>query len=413
MSYLSRLLEQRQRIPDILSLDGILRLMTGPDVYTGKLVNPTTALQLTAVYACIRLISETFATLPALVYRRLGNGKTRAQNHSLYSVIHDISNPEQTSVEYRETCQAHLLLYGHSFSEISRNGAGQVKALWPIIPTRVYTQRNARNEIVYLVDTSGQPVQSGQPARYARLSSDRVLHVSAMLGLSPISQARQALGMAMAAEEYGARFFANDSRPGGVLEHPGHLSDEASERLRVSWEASSGLANSHRVRLLEEGMKWQQIGIPPEEAQFLETRKFQVAEIARLFRVPPHMIGDLDRATFSNIEHQSIEFVTHSIRPWLVRWEQAIDKTLLTDSERENYFVEFLVDGLLRGDITSRYTAYATGRQNGWLNADEIREFENMNPIPDGSGETYLINGNMQPIPQPGEVVTENANPPA
>jgi len=391
MSYLSQLFEPRslERPSTPLSQQALAEILGGQAVYSGSVVNASTALQTVAVYACVRLISETFATLPALVYRRLARGKERATEHPLYSVLHDIANPEQTSVEYRETCQAHVLLFGHSYSEITRNSAGEVKALWPITPSRVTMERNARNELVYVV---ALPEGGNQ-----RISSNRMLHISAMLGLSPIAQARQAIGLAMATEEYGARFFSNSAKPSGVLEHPGHLSDDASRRLREQYQTNyGGLSNAHKIAILEEGMKWTQIGIPPEDAQFLETRKYQTTEIARLFRVPPHMIADLEHATFSNIEHQSIDFVTHTMRPWLVRWEQGENKALLTETERRTYFIEYLVDGLLRGDIQSRYSAYATARQNGWLNGNEIREFENMNPY-DG-GDEYLVNGNMIPV---------------
>src|SRR3990172_3856239 len=301
MTYLTQLLERRslERPTTPITMSALADILGGSPSVTGKVVNPSTALQLVAVYACIRLISETFATLPAHVYRRLARGKERFPEHALYQVIHNIANPEQTSVEYRETCQAHILMWGKSYSEISRNGAGEIKALWPIIPTRVTEGRNARNELVYQVT-----LPDGKPQT---LAARRILKVSGFLDLSPISQAREALGLTMAAEEYGARFFSNDSRPGGLLEHPGQLSPEAQERLRTQYESTSGgLANKHRVAILEEGMKWQQVGLAPEDSQFLETRKFQINEIARLFRVPPHMIADLERATFSNIEHKSI-----------------------------------------------------------------------------------------------------------
>lgn len=222
-----------------------------------------------------------------------------------------------------------------------------------------------------------------------------------LVGLSPIAVARQAIGLGLAAEEFGARFFGNGTNLGGVVKHPGKLSDQAAKNLRSSInETYSGLGQSHRVMLLEEGMDFVKVGIPPEDAQFLETRKFQVEEIARIFRVPPHMIGELSRATFNNIEHQSIEFVVHTIRPWLVRWEQVMKWKLFLPSERKSFFAEFVVDGLLRGDIKNRYAAYAIGRQNGWLSADDIREMENLNPLPDGQGQIYLVNGNMVPINQ-------------
>jgi HK97 family phage portal protein len=302
---------------------------------------------------------------------------------------------------------AHILLWGHCYAEISRNGAGEVKALWPITPTRVRPFRNKRNDLMYQVNLSETPTAS-MPATVQNLSADRVLHVSGVLGLSPIGQAREALGLTMAAEEYGARFFSNDSTPGGVLEHPGQLSGDAQIRLRNQIEAQTrGLSNKHRMMVLEEGMKWTQMGLPPEDSQFLETRKFQVGEIARIFRVPPHMIGDVDRSTSwgSGIEQQTIGFIIYSVRSWLVRWEQEENKTLLSEDERKNYFVEYLVDGLLRGDIQSRYQAYSIARQNGWMNGNEIRELENQNPAK--GLDIYLVNGNMTPVDKAG------AQPPA
>ena len=335
MSYLTQLLEPRSLESDTpINNTTLGAILGGYTATTGKSVNVTTAMQLVAVYACIRLISEAVATLPLHLYRRLEQGKERAPEHSLYPVLHDIPNPEMTSVELRETVQAHMLLWGVGYCEVVRNGAGQVKQLWPIIPTRVRPFRNTRNELVYRVTLPDNHFQT--------LRADRILRMSALLGLSPIGQAREALGLTMAAEEYGARFFANDSRPGGLLEHPGQLSTEASARLRNSWEESQkGLTNAHRIAILEEGLKWVQVGIAPEDAQFLETRKYQLDEIARLYHVPPHMIGDLDRATWANIEHLSIDFVVNTLRPWLVRWEQAIHKTLLVESMTDAFYLNW------------------------------------------------------------------------
>jgi HK97 family phage portal protein len=240
------------------------------------------------------------------------------------------------------------------------------------------------------------------------LTSEQVLHIPGLgfdgiKGYSPIHMAREAIGLALATEEFGARFFGNGARPGGILEHPGVVKDP--EKLRKSWEeVYKGIKNSHKIAVLEEGMKYHEIGIPPEDAQFLETRRFQLNEICRIFRVPPHLVGDLTRATFSNIEHQSIEFVVHTIRPWLVRWEQAITKCLLREGERKIYFPKFTVDGLLRGDFKARMEGYAIGRQNGWLSANDIRELEDLNPIPEEQGgDLYLVNGNMIPAKSAGE----------
>ena len=231
-------------------------------------------------------------------------------------------------------------------------------------------------------------------------ASERIFHIPGLSfnginGISPIEQAREAIGLALATEEFGAKFFSNGARPGGVLEHPGVVKDP--ERIRESWnKVYQGTRNSHKIAVLEEGMKYHEIGIPPEQAQFLQTRKYQLNEICRIFRVPPHLVGDLERSTFSNIEHQSIDFVTHTIRPWLVRWEQAIYKSLLNEQERRLYYAKFNVDGLLRGDFATRMQGYATARQNGWMSINDIRSLEDMNPIPsEQGGDDYLVNGNM------------------
>ncbi len=234
-----------------------------------------------------------------------------------------------------------------------------------------------------------------------------VLHIpglgfDGLVGYSPIAMAKNAIGMAIACEEYGAKFFANGAAPGGVLEHPGTIKDP--QRVRESWQSTfGGSGNANKIAVLEEGMKYTPIGISPEQAQFLETRKFQINEIARIFRVPPHMVGDLEKSSFSNIEQQSLEFVKYTLDPWVVRWEQSIMRMLLTPEEKKRYFVKFNVEGLLRGDYASRMTGYATARQNGWMSANDIRELENMDRIPaEDGGDLYLINGNMLPLQNAG-----------
>lgn len=399
MTFLDKLIEQRaslERPTTPLTWQALADLFNGATSAAGKAVSPSTAMQVTAVYACVTLLSETFGSLPALVYRRLERGKERASNHSLYPVVHDLPNPECTSIDFRSTLMAHVLLYGHGYAEVVRNGAGQVKQLWPIPAWRVSAVRNSRDELVYEIR-----LPDGAPQH---MRMDRVLHIQAPLGLSPIAQAREALGLTMAAEEYGARFFSNNSTPGGMIEHPGQLSLDAQNRLKTQIESQTrGLSNAHRLLFLEEGMKWHQVGLNPQDSQFLETRKFQVGEIARLFRVPPHMIGDVEKSTSwgTGIEQQNLGFITYSLRSWLVRWEQEMNKTLLTEAERRQYFVEFLVDGLLRGDAKTRYSNYHTARQDGWLSGNDIRELENMNPAPGLDG--YLVNGNMIPVDQAGK----------
>ena len=327
--------------------------------------------------------------------------------HPLFTILHDAPNPEMTSFVFRETLMVHLLLWGNAYAQILRDRAGRVAGLYPLLPNRMSVNRDEAGRLYYTYQRVTEENPNFRRGGEVTLSSADVLHIpglgfDGLIGYSPIAMARNAVGMTLACEEYGASFFANGARPGGVLQHPGVLKDPA--KLRESWQAVyGGSANTGKVAVLEEGMTYQQIGIPPEEAQFLETRKFQVDEIARLYRIPPHMVGDLDKSSFSNIEQQSLEFVKYTLNPWVVRWEQALQKSLLLPEERKRYFIRFNVDGLLRGDYQSRMQGYAVGRQNGWLSANDIREMEDMNPIPaEEGGDTYLINGNMTKLRDAG-----------
>jgi HK97 family phage portal protein len=366
---------------------------------SGKAVNERTAMQTTAVYACVRILAEAIAGLPLHVYQYNDDGgKQRVPAHPLYALLHDSPNAEMTSFVFRETLMSHLLLWGNAYAQIVRDGRGQVSALYPLLPSNMSVDRAADGELVYTYRADSGTVN---------LRRDDVLHIpglgfDGLIGYSPIAMSKNAIGMAIATEEYGATFFANGANPGGVLEHPGTIKDIA--RVKESWNSQyQGAANAHRIALLEEGMKFQAIGIPPEQAQFLETRKFQISEIARIFRVPPHMLADLERATFSNIEHQSLEFVKYTLDPWVVRWEQSLQKSLILPSEKSRTFIKFNLDGLLRGDYASRMSGYATGRQNGWLSANDIRELEDMNRIPtEDGGDLLLVNGNMLPLKSAG-----------
>ena len=382
---------------------------------SGKTVNERTAMQTTAVYACVRILAEAIAGLPLHIYRyRLDGGKERISQHPLYYLLHNEPNPEMTSFVFRETLMSHLLLWGNAYAQVIRDGLGRVLGLYPLLPNKMDVNRSASGELVYTyyrdVDESGLKPKGG----YITLRRDEVLHIpglgfDGLVGYSPIAMAKNAIGMAMATEEYGASFFANGANPGGVLEHPGVVKDP--KRVRESWNTVyQGSANAHRIAVLEEGMKFHQIGIPPEEAQFLQTRKFQINEIARIFRVPPHMVGDLEKSSFSNIEQQSLEFVKYTLDPWVVRWEQALQQSLLLPSEKPRYFVKFNVDGLLRGDYQSRMSGYATARQNGWMSANDIRELEDMNRIPaEEGGDLYLVNGNMTKLADAGVFANNQA----
>lgn len=381
----------------------------------GKNVSETSAMQMTAVYACVRILSEAVAGLPLHLYRYGERGtKEKAIDHPLYRILHDEPNPEMTSFIFRETLMTHLLLWGNAYAQVIRNGKGEILALYPLMPNRMKVDRDRSGEIVYEYTRSSDDARTSSGSVVLLKSMD-VLHIpglgfDGLVGYSPIAMARNAIGLAMATEEYGAKFFANGATPGGVLEHPGVLKDPA--RVRESWNSVyQGSGNSHRIAVLEEGMKYTPIGIAPNEAQFLETRKFQINEIARIFRVPPHMVGDLEKSSFSNIEQQSLEFVKYTLDPWVVRWEQSIQRSLLTKAEKETMFVKFNVDGLLRGDYASRMNGYAVGIQNGFMSPNDVRELENMDRIPEElGGDRYLCNGNMTPLESAGNWNKENGN---
>ena len=375
---------------------------------SGKPVNERTAMQTTAVYACVRILAEAVASLPLHVYEYQDDGgKKLVHDHPLYYLLHDEPNPEMTSFVFRETLMSHLLIWGNAYAQIIRDGAGRVLGLYPLLPDKMEVQRDDRGNIYYVYSRNSDENPMFKEYGNIKLKAEDVLHIpglgfDGLIGYSPIAMAKNAVGMTLACEEYGASFFANGANPGGVLEHPGVLKDPS--KVRESWNSVyRGVSNAHKIAVLEEGMKYQQIGIPPEEAQFLETRKFQINEIARLYRIPPHMVGDLDKSSFSNIEQQSLEFVKYTLDPWVIRWEQSLQRSLLLPGEKGKYFIKLNVDGLLRGDYQSRMNGYAVGRQNGWFSANDIREMENMNPIPDEEGgNLYLINGAMTKLADAG-----------
>ena len=371
---------------------------------SNKTVTERSSMQVAAVYACVRVLAEAVAQLPLHLYRYTGDGsKEKAINHPLYRLLHDEPNPEMSSFVFRETLMTHLLLWGNAYSQIIRNGKGEVVALYPLMPNRMTVDRDEKGRLYYEYTISDDDAPQ---IKKTILKPSEVLHIpglgfDGLVGYSPIAVAKNAIGLSIATEEYGAKFFANGATQGGILEYPGVIKDPDS--VRDAWNKGFSNSNAHKVAVLEEGMKYTPISISPDEAQFLDTRKFQISEIARIFRVPPHLIGDLEHATFSNIEEQSLEFVTYSLQPWLVRWEQGIHRALLSDEEKKDYFAKFNVDGLLRGDYESRMNGYATARQNGWMSANDIRELENLDRIPaEEGGDLYLINGNMTKLADAG-----------
>ena len=361
----------------------------------GKSVTVQTAIQLSTVYACVRVISETIASLPLCVYQVEGEGTKKATDHPLYRLLHDEPNSEMTSFVLREVMLAHLLLYGNSYCQIIRTGRNRITGLYPLLPDKMNVDRDKNGVLTYVYTTTSGEAVTLAPADVLHIPG---LGFDGIMGYSPIAIEKNAIGLGIAAEEYGSKFFSNGATPSGILTHPNTVKNP--KALREAWmEAYGGSSNANRVAILEEGMTFTRISMPNNEAQFLETRKFQVSEICRIYRVPPHMIGDLDRATFSNIENQSISFAVHTIRPWLVRIEQAMNRALFPEKEKGVFYVRFNMDGLMRGDYKSRMEGYAIGRQNGWLNANDIRELENMNPIPDEEGgNAFLVNGNMVSI---------------
>ena len=362
---------------------------------SGKRVTEQTAMTMSAVYACVRILSETIASLPLHVYEYTNLGSTKAIKHPLYKILHDEPNSEMTSFIFRETLMTHLLLWGNAYAQIIRNGRGDVLGLYPLMPDRIKVDRDDDGEIFYEYRMTSKTI---------KLSNKDVLHIpglgfDGLVGYSPIAMAKNAIGMSISAEEYGAKFFSNGATPSGILEHPGTIKNP--EAMRESWSRGFSGNNSHKVAILEEGMKYTPISISPNEAQFLETRKFQITEIARIFRIPPHMVGDLEKSSFSNIEQQSLEFVKYTLDPWVSRWEQTIVKTLLKEDEKDKYYVKFNV--LLRGDYQSRMNGYSIGRQNGWMSANDIRRLENLDLIPkEEGGDLYLVNGNMLPLEKAG-----------
>ena len=374
---------------------------------SGKSVNERTAMQMTAVYSCVRILAEAVAGLPIHLYRYTdAGGKEKAIDHPLYRLLHDEPNPEMSSFVFRETLMTHLLLWGNAYAQIIRNGKNEVVALYPLMPNKMTVERDSKGQLYYSYNRGSDEAIKDKQQTVILKPSD-VLHIpglgfDGLVGYSPIAMAKNSIGMAIACEEYGAKFFANGATPGGILEHPGTVKDP--QRVRDSWNSAfGGSANANKVAVLEEGMKYTPISISPEQAQFLETRKFQINEIARIFRVPPHMVGDLEKSSFSNIEQQSLEFVKYTLDPWVIRWEQSIQRSLLSQDEKLKYFVKFNLEGLLRGDYQSRMNGYAIGRQNGWMSANDIRELENLDLIPDEEGgNLYLINGNMLPMRNAG-----------
>jgi len=355
-----------------------LDAFAGRETSSGIHINETVALGIPAVYACIRVLTEAIAALPLITYQRFDNGdKERARDFSLYSILHDEPNPLMTSFELRELLVGHLCLRGNAFCYIEREG-GEVVALWPLHPDRVKVRITGR-ELFYEHQTdSDERIYPQEDILHIRgMSSDGIV------GFSPLTLLRDAFGFSKAVQEYASSYFRNDASPGGILSTPNSLSAQAHANLKSAWAAGhQGKGKHHRVAILDSDLKWQSIGISPQDSQLIESQKFSVVEIARVYRVPLNLVMDYERSTYSNVTEQNRSFLTHTLQPWLTRIEQAMAKSLLTEAEKEKFFIEHLTQGYLRADTKTRFEAYKIGIEAGFLTIDEVRQLENMNAKP-------------------------------
>lgn len=391
MRLIDRLFGRKSGASNVAAIDRLIARLEGTQSASGAWVTTESAMRVAAVFAAVRVIAETIGSLPLHMYRRrTDGGRERAEGHPLQILLHDRPNSWQTAQEFREMLTEHALLRGAGYAFINwrSRSSNIVDELIPLHPDRVTVRQLPDNSLAYeLRRKDGSTVA---------LQADEVLSIRYRTrdGVEPmgvIESGRDAIGVAYATQEYAGRFYRNDATPGVVLKHPNKLSSEAAARLKETWNAAhGGSGNARRTALLEEGMSIERLSLSAEDSQFLETRQFQRSEIAGLFRVPPHMIGDLSRATFSNIEHQSLDFLAHCIGPWLVRWEQSITRDLITAPA--TYFPKLSPEALLRGDIKSRYDAYAIGRQWGWLSVNDIRALEDMNAVPEGNVRLMPLN---------------------
>lgn len=364
---------------------------------SGITINEDAVMRLSAAWACTRVIADPVGFLPLHLYQRQDAGRAKASSHSLYRLLHDSPNGIMTATTFRQSLQAQVLNWGNAYAQIvRRSGGDEIVSLWPIHPASV-TPKFDGTAITYdVAQRTGQTktYQAKDIFHLAGLGSDGIS------GHSVITMARDTFGLSLAADKYGSTFFANGGRVPYLLKVAQKFaSDEKFSEFSERWKKAYRSADAfHNVPILEGGIEYQQIGIKPEDAQLLLTRQFQIPEICRWYKVQPHLVADLSRSTNNNIEHQGLEFVQQTLGYWLKVWEQAIWLRLLSEREQERYYAEFSIDYLLRGDFQSRMAGYATALQNGWMNRNEVRSLENMNPIEDG-GDIYTIQLNMQSLP--------------
>ena len=366
----------------------------GTSTPTGLSITPDNAVNVTTVYQAIRFLSFMVASLPLITYQKVGEDRKRATKHPLYPLLHDAPNPEMTSFDLISLMSSHVFGRGNGCSEIQFDETGKIVALWPLPINKIELARNESYDLRYLVTLPAQFGSEKRALRPEQVWHWRGLTKEGLWGQSVLAMHRNAIGLAKAMEDYSGAYFGNNAEPGVVIKHPTELSDTAFKHISDSWELSHmGLNQSHRMAILEEGMSIEKIGFNPNDSQLLEAKQFQVIEIARMFGIPPHLLFELSNATFSNIEHQSLEFVIYHLRPWLVNFEQQIKRSLFLERERKaGYYAEFLVDGVTRGDITTRFTSYSVGIQNGIYSINEVRRLENLNSIDGGDAHYFPLN---------------------
>lgn len=396
MSLVARILRPLAQINGPKELKrAILSALGGGATSTGIAVNTDSAMRAVAVFACVKVLSESVAQLPLHLYSEgKDKKKEKSKDHRLYSILHDQPNSWMTSYDFWLLKMAELCLRGNSLSFIVRV-RDEVRELIPIRPDRIV--KVEQDPLYRLFYTIKRPDGGEDTIPQTNIFHLRGLTTNGFWGLNPIEYARESIGLALATEKHGAKLFSNGARLGGILQHPKKISKDAADRLVESFNSIyAGVENAHKTALIEEGMTWEKVGMTAEDSQFLESRKFQRSEIAGFYRVPPHMIGDLEKATFSNIEHQDLAFVKHSLMPWLISIEKAIGRDLLSPEERKEYFAKFSVDALLRGDLKSRYDAHAVGILNGFLSPNEVRDKEDLNPYE--GGDSYRVPLNTAPV---------------
>lgn len=375
------------------------RRVTGDEAWAAWLggssaVTASSAMQLATVYSCVRVLAESVAMLPLVLYERTERNRTPATGNPLYDILQHLWNPEITSTEARMALMYWLALHGNGYAQIVRDNAGRVRELWPLAADRMRIERNQAGALLYRYTRPGDKDRTFQRTEILHV---RGLSTDGLVGLSPIASAQNSFSRAQARSDYDQAFYQNGARPGGVLQHPGKLSDNAYNRLRKDWEARhQGPERAGKVAILEEGMAYSSIAIPQTDQQFLETQKFDANQIAAIFRVPSHMVNDLERATFANIAEKGQEFVDYTLAPWFRVWEDAIHRDLLTPAERQRMYAKHKAQALLRGNPTERSQFYTAGLQWGWASINDVRELEDMNPIEDG--DTYFVPLNMVPL---------------